>query len=95
MKCPVDGRELLLTHREGIELDYCPECRGIWFDRGELDKVIERTNLQLDAASIHRDRSREREKSEKYERCDTYAKYDTPKKKKKASSFLSDLLEFG
>ena len=95
MKCPVDGRELLLTHREGIELDYCPECRGIWFDRGELDKVMERTNLQLDAASIPRDRSREREKSEKYERCDSYAKYDTPKKKKKASSFLSDLLEFG
>ena len=82
MNCPVDGRELLLTHREGIELDYCPECRGIWFDRGELDKVIERTNLQLTAASVPR------EHSEKYD------KYDKPKKKK-ASSFLSDLLEFG
>lgn len=88
MNCPVDGRELLLTHREGIELDYCPECRGIWFDRGELDKVIERTNLQLTAASVPRDRS---EKYEKYEKDD---KYNKPKKKK-ASSFLSDLLEFG
>lgn len=88
MNCPVDGRELLLTHREGIELDYCPECRGIWFDRGELDKVIERTNLQLTAASVPRDRS---EKYEKYEKDD---KYEKPKKKK-ASSFLSDLLEFG
>ena len=87
MKCPVDGRELLLTHREGIELDYCPECRGIWFDRGELDKVIERTNLQLSAASV----PREHDGREKYER---YDKYEKPKKKK-ASSFLSDLLEFG
>lgn len=85
MNCPIDGRELLLTHREGIELDYCPECRGIWFDRGELDKVIERTNLQLNAASVPRERS------EKYEK---YDKYEKPKKKK-ASSFLSDLLEFG
>ncbi len=82
MNCPVDGRELLLTHREGIELDYCPECRGIWFDRGELDKVIERTNLQLTTASVPRDRS------------ETYEKHAKPKKKK-ASSFLSDLLEFG
>lgn len=91
MNCPVDGRELLLTHREGIELDYCPECRGIWFDRGELDKVIERTNLQLTAASAPRDRSEKSEKSEKYAKDD---KYEKPKKKK-ASSFLSDLLEFG
>lgn len=91
MKCPVDGRELLLTHREGIELDYCPECRGIWFDRGELDKVIERTNLQLDAAAVPRDRS---EKYDKYDKREKYESYEKPKKKK-ASSFLSDLLEFG
>lgn len=91
MKCPVDGRELLLTHREGIELDYCPECRGIWFDRGELDKVIERTNLQLDAAVVPRDRS---EKYDKYDKREKYESYEKPKKKK-ASSFLSDLLEFG
>lgn len=85
MRCPVDGRELALTHREGIELDYCPECRGIWFDRGELDKVIERTNLQLTAASAPRERSNDRRDHETYEKP----------KKKKASSFLSDLLEFG
>ncbi|MEI7624234.1 MAG: zf-TFIIB domain-containing protein [Actinomycetes bacterium] len=84
MKCPVDNRELLITHRDGIELDYCPECRGVWFDRGELDKVIERSNEQLhisraQAAPVPRE-----------QRVD----YE-PKKKKKASSFLSDLLEFG
>jgi len=94
MNCPVDGRELLLTHREGIELDYCPECRGIWFDRGELDKVIERTNLQLTAASVPRDRSDRSERSDHYDKRDKYERYEKPKKKK-ATSFLSDLLEFG
>ena len=70
MKCPVDGRELLLTHREGIELDYCPECRGIWFDRGELDKVIERTNLQLDAASVPRDQGDRGDRRDRDDRDD-------------------------
>jgi Zn-finger nucleic acid-binding protein len=44
MKCPIDGTELVMTDRQGIEIDYCPQCRGIWLDRGELDKIIERAN---------------------------------------------------
>ena len=43
MQCPVDGTELLMTDRNGVEIDYCPQCRGIWLDRGELDKIIERS----------------------------------------------------
>lgn len=43
MKCPIDGVELVMTDRQGIEIDYCPQCRGIWLDRGELDKMIERS----------------------------------------------------
>ncbi|WP_407792079.1 MULTISPECIES: zf-TFIIB domain-containing protein [Actinomycetes] len=43
MKCPVDGETLLLSERSGIEIDYCPTCRGVWLDRGELDKIIERS----------------------------------------------------
>jgi Zn-finger nucleic acid-binding protein len=42
MKCPVDGNTLALAERNGIEIDYCPECRGVWLDRGELDRIIER-----------------------------------------------------
>lgn len=41
MKCPVDNETLLMTERQGVEIDYCPKCRGIWLDRGELDKLIE------------------------------------------------------
>ncbi len=42
MKCPIDGAELVMADRQGIEIDYCPQCRGVWLDRGELDKIIER-----------------------------------------------------
>lgn len=43
MKCPIDGTTLVITDRSGVEIDYCPECRGVWLDRGELDKIIERS----------------------------------------------------
>jgi uncharacterized protein len=42
MVCPVDGTTLTMSERAGIEIDYCPACRGVWLDRGELDKIIER-----------------------------------------------------
>jgi Zn-finger nucleic acid-binding protein len=42
MPCPVDGTALVMSERSGIEIDYCPTCRGVWLDRGELDKIIER-----------------------------------------------------
>ena len=42
MTCPVDGATLVMSERSGIEIDYCPTCRGVWLDRGELDKMIER-----------------------------------------------------
>lgn len=42
MKCPNCNVNLLMTQRDSVEIDYCPECRGVWLDRGELDKIIER-----------------------------------------------------
>ncbi len=42
MKCPVDHNILQMTERQGVEIDYCPQCRGIWLGRGELDKIIDR-----------------------------------------------------
>ena len=41
--CPRCGAGLTMSERQGIEIDYCPQCRGVWLDRGELDKIIERT----------------------------------------------------
>ena len=42
MKCPVDGTTLALADRQGVEIDYCPNCRGVWLDRGEIDKIVDR-----------------------------------------------------
>lgn len=47
MKCPIDNESLQMTERGGVEIDYCPKCRGVWLDRGELDKIIERTSLDI------------------------------------------------
>ncbi len=43
MQCPVCRVALSMSDRQGIEIDYCPQCRGVWLDRGELDKIIERS----------------------------------------------------
>jgi Zn-finger nucleic acid-binding protein len=44
MKCPVcNSIDLIIAERQGAEIDYCPQCRGIWLDRGEIDKIIERS----------------------------------------------------
>jgi|MudIll2142460700_1097286.scaffolds.fasta_scaffold615178_1 hypothetical protein len=54
MKCPVcPTANLIMTERQGVEIDYCPECRGVWLDRGELDKIIERANAQTVAPSAN------------------------------------------
>ena len=49
MKCPAcitAELEMTMTDRQGLEIDYCPNCRGMWLDRGELDKIIERSSPQ-------------------------------------------------
>jgi Zn-finger nucleic acid-binding protein len=47
MQCPNDGAVLVMSERSGIEIDYCPTCRGVWLDRGELDKIIERAGHEF------------------------------------------------
>jgi uncharacterized protein len=49
MKCPVCDVDLLTAERQGVEIDYCPKCRGVWLDRGELDKIIERAGAEYGA----------------------------------------------
>lgn len=57
MQCPVcRGVNLVMTERQGVELDYCPQCRGVWLDRGELDKIVERSRSQTPAAHFGGDR---------------------------------------
>lgn len=50
MPCPACQVSLVMSERQGIEIDYCPKCRGVWLDRGELDKIIERSERESSAA---------------------------------------------
>ena len=47
--CPVDQTPLVMSDRQGVEIDYCPTCRGVWLDRGELDKIIEKNSAAVAA----------------------------------------------
>jgi Zn-finger nucleic acid-binding protein len=96
MNCPVDGSELRMTERQGIEIDYCPQCRGIWLDRGELDKVLERSAQP--AYQEERERSAptpvqvERDRYRDDDRSSRDPQYGG---KSRRRSFLEDLLDFG
>ncbi|KAE9631625.1 zf-TFIIB domain-containing protein [Parasedimentitalea maritima] len=81
MKCPIDGTTLVITDRSGVEIDYCPQCRGVWLDRGELDKIIERGAMSAPTPQQHRERDRGYEDH-------------SYKKKKKRGGFLEDLFDF-
>ncbi len=51
MPCPVCRVSLVMSERQGVEIDYCPQCRGVWLDRGELDKIIERSAQEAPSAA--------------------------------------------
>jgi Zn-finger nucleic acid-binding protein len=84
MKCPNCSETLVMTDRNGIEIDYCPNCRGVWLDRGELDKIIERSSQYVPNAQ-----------QETYREKDYRGGDDYRYKKKKKESFLDDLFDFG
>ncbi len=52
MKCPNCDQTLVMTERQGVEIDYCPTCRGVWLDKGELDKIIEKSTEAEDAQNL-------------------------------------------
>ncbi|HMN19204.1 MAG TPA: zf-TFIIB domain-containing protein [Candidatus Moranbacteria bacterium] len=86
MKCPIDNTDLQMTDRQGIEMDYCPKCRGIWLDRGELDKIIERS-----AANTHPD-FQERRRTDFIDNHDDHGYgYGRHKKRK---GLLGELFDF-
>ena len=92
MNCPVcKNANLVMSERQGIEIDYCPQCRGVWLDRGELDKVIERS---LEASGGQRVDYESRDYSDRsshgYREPNREGRY----KKKKREGFLSELFDF-
>ena len=99
MNCPVDNEMLQMTERSGVEVDYCPRCRGIWLDRGELDKILARADREFDDDGHDYDRDRDREHDrdddrDRYRERDEWIRTpDRPRKKRK--NFLSEMFEFG
>lgn len=86
MKCPVcKDVTLLMSEKKGIEIDYCPECRGIWLDRGELEKLIEKEN---DMISHNYDDYKYNDKNSHYDE-----KYMKNGKKRKKESIFSDIFD--
>lgn len=102
MKCPVcKDVTLLMSEKNGVEIDYCPECRGIWLDRGELDKIIDRARDARDGyrENERQEYRREERRDDRHEgrydaRYDERARYDKKSKKKQSPlSALGDIME--
>ena len=95
MKCPIDAAELVMSERSGIEIDYCPQCRGVWLDRGELDKIIDRAAAPATAHTVEAP-SQPRPPQPRYQDDDDYRPRDDGyhHKKKRKESFLGDLFDF-
>ena len=85
MRCPVDETTLVMSERNGIEIDYCPQCRGVWLDRGELDKIIDRSVGQQQPAP-------QAPRQQQYDRYDERRDQGHYKKRRK-ESWLSELFD--
>jgi uncharacterized protein len=94
MQCPVDGTTLALADRQGVEIDYCPQCRGVWLDRGELDKLIER-DAAAGPVAASRDRERPRYRDDDDDDDDRHLGGFGGGHKRKRKGFLSEIFEFG
>jgi uncharacterized protein len=66
MRCPVDGTTPVLAGRAGVGIDYCPQCRGVWLDRGELDHILEHTTDGYEGEHYRDHRNRRRDDDVEY-----------------------------
>lgn len=106
MQCPTCNVELIMSDRHGVEIDYCPKCRGVWLDRGELDKIIERASENSSHSTRNRDdddddnRYDERRHDSHDDHDDRHDRHSNSyhnngqHKKHKKESFLGDLFDF-
>jgi Zn-finger nucleic acid-binding protein len=105
MKCPICNVDLMMAERQGVEIDYCPQCRGVWLDRGELDKIIERTSAEYGERSSSHNAANDqpltsepprREEHDRKEhdrdRHDDDRRGQGGSEKKRRGSFLGDIL---
>ena len=90
MKCPSCNVDLVMSERQGVEIDYCPQCRGVWLDRGELDKIIDKS-MDKSSQSVRKNFDNDRDQRD-YQRDDDRNEPLNPRRKR--DSFLGDLFDF-
>ncbi|ANE51175.1 zf-TFIIB domain-containing protein [Flavisolibacter tropicus] len=93
MQCPNCNETLVMTDRQGVEIDYCPKCRGVWLDRGELDKIIERSAAYTSGPDANQGASNKDEYKQYPPQQGGHDQYTNYKHKKK-KGFLSDFFDF-
>lgn len=99
MDCPVCRVDLLMTNRDGVEINYCPKCRGVWLDRGELDKIVERTSTPQAAGQRQwaNDDNRHQQRGD-YQRRGNFEQgnfdQDDPRQNRRGG-WLDNLFDFG
>jgi uncharacterized protein len=93
VKCPVCDVDLSISSREGIEIDFCPQCRGVWLDRGELDKIIERAQPAVATPTPAPGRGWDAPPREESYR-DHDDRYREPPRRRRKRGFLDDLFDF-
>jgi Zn-finger nucleic acid-binding protein len=89
--CPACRVDLVMSERQGVEIDYCPRCRGVWLDRGELDKILERSAAELPPQAPPPAPFQERGYAPEYRRDRDHDDYKHHKHKRR--SFLHDLFD--
>ena len=99
MQCPNDQTTLAMTERSGIEIDYCPTCRGVWLDRGELDKLIGNSESSVQPSvqqPMPQQEQRQYQEPKSYQEDNRSNHNDNShyQKKHKKESFLGDLFDF-
>jgi uncharacterized protein len=96
MKCPNCNETLVMADRQGVEIDYCPKCRGVWLDRGELDKIIERSADYSPNAGQEPERHYKQSDDDYKKQYPQQGGYynDPHYKHKKKKGFLGDFFDF-
>ena len=90
--CPACRVALVMSERSGVEIDYCPQCRGVWLDRGELDKILERSAAEFGGRPASQPNDHRAEQSYRKHDSDEYPVYGQGKHYKR-KSFLHDLFD--
>lgn len=94
MNCPACSVDLKIAERQGVEIDYCPQCRGVWLQRGELDKIIDRALARAGPAPDRYVDNHRRDDDDDDDRDMHRRRDDDEYRKKRRKSFLGELFDF-